>query len=296
MGQAAPEELRRRLRSMAAGSKLRSHSRWAPRFAFMSACLVVVVALALILWPTSASAKSFQKVIDATNRIKTFRLAIRIFEGGGEQSVVVQGSEDVLDVQAPEGARIQISKSELRVYDPRKNELNVIRLGGLFDENAIEQVMQSAVSQGLGQLNVKKMLARFKEEYGGQNAKVSNIFEQDGQMVYTVDLSSPKTPEKVKITVNAESDLPLRIEVDGRQKVDIRVEFGQAVDIQPMESFVPADAKRTEYDLGKMIEGGLNQLGAGHQTDLKAFFKELKGMQRQMLNQVRESRQLSPAY
>jgi len=285
MGQSVPEDLKRRLRVMASGSKLRRQSRWAPRFAFMSACLVVFAALAMMFWPATASAKSFQKVIDATNLIKTFRLAIRVFEGGKEENVIVQSGEGVLDVQAPEGGHVQIADNEVRYYDARKNELQVIKLGGMFDENLIEQVVREGVNQGLGQLDVKKMLAQFKEEYGGQNAKVSDVFEQDGQMVYTVDLANPKASERVKITVDAESDLPLRIQVDGPHEVDIRVEFGQAIDIQPIDRIVPADAKRTEYDISEMIEGGMKQLDDGFKFNKKEFERDFKALQKQLLKE-----------
>ncbi len=290
MGQTTPEDVKRRLRVMASGSKLRSQSRWAPRFAFMSAGLVVIAALTLMFWPTTASAKSFQKVIDATNLIKTFRLAIRVIEGGKEENVVVQGGEGILDVQAPEGTHVQIAEGEIRVYEAEKNELNVVKLGGMFDEQMIEQVIREGVSEGLGQLDVKKMLAEFKDEFGGQNAKVSDVFEQDGQMVYTVDLSSPKASERAKITVDADSDLPIRIQVDGDHEVDVRVEFGHAIDIQPMDKIVPKDAKRTEVDLSKMIQGGMEEFGKGLQKGMnhgmkfnsKQFEKGMRQMEMHM--------------
>lgn len=290
MGQTTPEDLKRRLRVMASGSKLRSQSRWAPRFAFMSAGLVVIAALTLMFWPATASAKSFQKVIDATNMIKTFRLAIRVLEGGKEENVIVQGGEGIVDVQAPEGTHVQFADNEIRVYEAKKNELNVVKLGGMFDEQMIERVVREGVNQGLGQLDVKKMLAQFKDEFGGQNAKVSDVFEQDGQMVYTVDLSSPKESERVKITVDADSDLPLRIQVNGEHEVDVRVEFGHAIDIQPMEKIVPKDAKRTEVDLSKMIQGGMEELGKGLQKGMnqglkfnsKEFEKGMKEMERHL--------------
>jgi len=288
MGQTTPEDLKRRLRVMASGSKLRKQSRWAPRFAFTSACLVVIAALAMMFWPTTASAKSFQKVIDATNMIKTFRLAIRVLEGGKEENVVVQGGGGIIDVQAPEGTHVQFAEGEIRVYEEKKNELNIIKLNGIVDEKMIEQFVQEGVNQGLGQLDVKKMLAQFKDEFGGQNAKVSDVFEQDGQMVYTVDLSSPKESERVKITVDADSDLPLRIQVNGEHEVDVRVEFGHAIDIQPMDKIVPKDAKRTEVDLGKMFQNGMEEFGKGLQKGMnfnsKEFDRGMKQMERHFGN------------
>lgn len=284
MGDAAPEELKRRLRVLASGTKHRTTSRWAPRFAFLSACMVVVAALAMLLWPASASAKSFQRVIDATNLVKTFRLAIRVFDGGRTHDVLVQGDEGALDVQGPDRMHVQVAHNEIAFYDGRKNILKVVKLGGMIDGNDIEQFVRDGINQGLSQLDVRRMLEEFKQQYGAQNAKVSDVFEQNGQMVYTIDLESPKVPQKVKITVDAQSDLPIRIQVDGREAFDVRVEYGSDVDIRPLRETVPADAKRFEYDLEKMIQQGMQQLG-GANFDKAAFQPDLKEMQRELRRQ-----------
>jgi hypothetical protein len=263
MSPEAPEELKRKLRTMAAGATRRTRSHWSSRLAYAGAASVVIASLAMLIWPTQASAKTLQRVVDATDRARSFVISVLETKNGQSETVKIAGIDGRVDIQAEKGERVQIASGKISVYDPTQNTLMVIDLGGMIDPEMMSQYVQQGMAEGIKQADIKKMVADFKARYGEENARISDIYTEDGRQVFTIDLAEPTGDSRTQITVDANTDLPTRIQTREKDStVDMRLRFGVEVRIEPIESAVPKGVKRVDLDLGKMIQEGL--AGGGH--------------------------------
>ena len=256
MGYEAPDALKRKLRSYIGFSRVRKIRRWIPRALVMGGSAAAVFAAALFLWPTSASAKSFQRVLDATNQARTFTISLDEGGGGSRKLVRLAGVDGLLDISTDGGEHAQIDKGKMSVYDPKANTLMVVKFGNSAEMGFIGSGLQEGLREGIKFVDVKKMLADFKAHYGEENAKVSDTFTEDGRKVYTMDLQSPRDSSRATITVDADTSLPVRIQAveQSHKSVDLRIAFGGDVRIQPIEETLPKDVKRNERDFGKIME------------------------------------------
>jgi hypothetical protein len=292
--QEAPEDLKRKLRVMATGAKLRTRSRWAPRLAVVTVSCVVLLAVSMLIWPTSASAKSFQKVIDATNLIKNFSLTlIEETTHGKINTIEVKGSDDCIDVQGDQGLRLQIGKESLKFYEPQSNTLTSVKLGESMGTDMIGQAIQEGVLKGVKQVDIKKMLAEFRDQYGDKSTTISDIESEDGVRVYHIDLQDLNSKSSVSMTIDAETDLPILIRVEEPDsKITIRLNFRDQVQVEPIEKSMPKGVKREEVDVSKMIEQGMASAGKafgnssnGHGNGIRLNGKELDP---KTMNEIRE--------
>jgi outer membrane lipoprotein-sorting protein len=278
IGAQAPDELKRRLRTMAAGAGRRKEWTWTPRIAVVAAAGIVLAALTMLLWPTPASARTFQKVLDATNQTKTFSITVDETGRREQNDVKIVGAGGRLEIQTGKGVRVQIDGGKLSMYDPKENCLTVIKLGELVDPQILGQVVQQGIGEALKQADVKKLLEGFKTQYGEANGRISDTFLENDRKVYTIEFKDSTGPSGAKITVDADSSLPTRIQVHDERgsNVDLRMQLGGAVQIEPLDASVPKDATRKELDLGNLMRqgpalaGAMGQLGLGLGKDGKA--------------------------
>lgn len=296
MGSQAPEELKGRLMAMAAGAKRTREWTWTPRIAAVAAAAIVLAALTMLLWPASASARTFQRVVDATNHTKTFSIAVDEPGKRAGNHVRIVGAGPRVQIRTDDGGCAQVDGGKLSVYDPKQNCLTVLNIGGMVDPKALGQIIEEGIGEGLKQYDVKKMLGEFKARYGEENARVSDTFAENGREVYTIEFQDQKGSSGAKITVDAGTSLPTRIQVheDRGSNVDLRMEFGVDVQIRPIEEMVPKDATRQEFDLGELLKNGgalmgvMSQFGQGFGKDghgpdpdqlrkLKDLGEQLKG-------------------
>lgn len=267
MGSEAPDSLKRKLRSYAAYSRVRKARPWVSRLVIASACAVGLLAGTMLMWPTSASAKTFEKVLNATNRAKSFQISVDVTEGASRKRVILTGATGLLDLRTEDGKHAQLALGKVCVYDPDEQTLTVLKFGDSEQMKALAEVAREGLTEGLEQFDVKKMLAEFKARYGEDNGKVSDIYTEDGRQVYAIQLQSPKDASSVKITVDADTDLPFRIQARDQsgQDADMRIEFGVNPRIEPLEQTVPKNVTRREVDLGDVM----NKAGAFGQSMLK---------------------------
>lgn len=260
MGPDAPEALKRKLRSYVAYSRVRKPRTWMPRLVIVGAAAAGLCVAAMLLWPASASAKSFEKVLKATNRAKSFSISVDERDRGSRKLVKLVGADGVLDIHTPDGKHVQFESGKVSVYDPEEQTLTVVKFGSSGEMKALAEAAQQGLSEGLKRFDVKTLLAQYKAGFGEENAKVSDTYVEDGRKVYTIGLQSPRDSSRAKITVDADTDLPMRIQAHDQsgKDVDMRIEFGVDVRIEPLENSVPKDVQRKDVDLGAVM----NQAGA----------------------------------
>jgi hypothetical protein len=252
----APEGLKGRLWAMAAARPVQRT--WTPRFAFAAAGAAALAVGAMLMWPTQASAKTLQKVVDATNQAYTFAVTVSQTVQGRMEHVRIAAVGSRIDIQTDKGERVQINAGKISVYDPKENTLTTIGLGSVVGPEMVDQVIREGIGEGLKQVDVKKMVSDFRAQYGERNARISDVFDEDGRQVYTIELQEPKGSSRAKITVDANTDLPVRIQArEPDSDVDMRLEFGGDVEIAPIESMLPKDVKRIDLDLGKLMQQGM---------------------------------------
>ena len=107
------------------------------------------------------------------------------------------------------------------------------------------------------------MLQDYEKQYGKENIHVGPITHRFGKSTYQVDLAKPSEPERVHITVDADTDLPQEIQVekrsaDGNWNADAEISMsfgGPAVNMDTAK--FPANAKRVEMDFSKMMQDGM---------------------------------------
>lgn len=267
----APTELKNRLRTMASTTTVRRPSLWPTRLAIAGVGLASIAIVALAFKSTTntitAQAKTFALMVDATSQIKAFQFSITSKEGGKEHKFIMAGQDGRFGMRADDGALMQFEGAKMTIYDPRKNEVLKMDLGGFADPKEIAHEMNQALSEGMQEVDLRGKLEEYERQYGKDNIKIGPIVHHFGESTYDVDLQKTGEPEKVHMVVNADTDLPERIEVtkrqgDGSWQKDMIMElkFGSSVDIDLANPKFPANAKVVEMDLSKMIQGGLKGL------------------------------------
>jgi hypothetical protein len=105
-------------------------------------------------------------------------------------------------------------------------------------------------------------MADYREKYGDHNISVSPVTKLDGRDVYTVRLQSPNEPERVAITADALTDLPVHVVADKRDdngvwgnEATIDLKFDGAVDENLLNVEFPANARRVEMNLNELMKG-----------------------------------------
>ena len=263
----APERLVRELRVMA--SQARTQNRrpwWRARLTLACAAAAAVLVVALTMTPAKASAKTFENLVVAAQKVNSFRFSIDSFEDGKRQRLTVAGVDGRFAMRTDEGAVVQIDSEAIKIYDPEENVVTRFKLG-FVDMASITKHMQSGVAEGLKHADLKKMLRDYERQYGKEHIRISSIRRDGGEEVYDVELSAPKESERVRMKVDAATDLPLSIEAevkgsDGIWRLEsvMEMRFGDQIDPALLRADFPTGAKIVDIDLGELALDALKGL------------------------------------
>lgn len=259
--QEAPAELKEKIRAMAANTRVRRPSVWPARLAMAGAGAIAIAAFVLSMSPTTAVAKSFDLVLKAVDKSNAMEFSVSDKDGKKFVMAMVDGR---FGMRTDEGTVMQFDSKGLQIYDKAKNTVTEIGMGGFVDPKEIANEVNKGLSDGLKAMDIKKMLADFEAQYGKGNIQISPIVHRFGKSTYEVSMQKPGDPENVHMTVNADTDLPERIEIDKGDKSSddtvIELKFGNDVDVDLANPTFPANAKHIDLNIGNLIDKGMKNL------------------------------------
>jgi len=265
MDREAPEELKRKLRTMAREKTRRRTSWWS----LSPIALVGVTALGMVavtMLPTKAAAKTFDLVVAAAQQVNAFQFSVVSNEKAKREFITIAGSDGRVYMHSAEGTFFQIEPGSMTVYEPETKEAMRFKFGNLVDAKQVMDMVHQGISEGMKEFDLKKMLKEYEAKYGRDNIRISPV----SQGAYHVTLASNQEPERVEMTVDASTNLPERLVVDSRDggnwhnEVTMEMRFGARVDSSLLHSNIPANAKVQEIDLGSMVGDamkGMENLG-----------------------------------
>jgi len=281
------ENLLRELRVLASNVKPARRSLWMPSLAITGAVAAIagiVTLTAMTLTPKKASAKTFDMLVAAAGQQNTFQFAVNSEENGKTNHFTIVSVDGKFSMRTDEGALMLFDKGSMRIYDPKENTITQIKLGGIVDPTTIGQAVQSGIADGMKQMDLRKTLREYQEKYGKDHIKISPVAEENGKDVYHVTMDNPKESGRVRMLVDANTDLPERIEVedagpDGglKHNATIQMQFGAQVDPKLLMPDFPKNAKTVDIDLGALLSGAMKGLGGGSE-DMKGMGESLKGL------------------
>jgi hypothetical protein len=261
MGEAASDELKRKLRLLATQTPARRVSPWPSRLMVAGAAAAGIGVVALTMMPSKASA--YERMMNAAAHENTFRFSITSSELGANKHVEIAGSDGNFIVKTDDGGVVHLSsQGKMEIYDPGNNTVLVLSTGGMIDGKQLAGQIEKGLSEGLKEMDVQKMLKDYEQKFGKENIHVGPITHRFGESTYQIDLANPKESSQVHITVNADNDLPKQIQMDKRQEdgswspnTRIEMSFGDPGVVVSAPQF-PANAKRVEMDFQKIIDEG----------------------------------------
>lgn len=254
MDREAPEELKRKLRVMAHQKGRRRTSMWS----LSPVALVGVTALGMVaitMMPAKASARTFDLVVAAAQSINAFQFSVVSNENAKREVITIAGSDGHVYMRSEGGTFFQLDPGSMTIYEPESKSVMRFKFGNLVDAKQVMNMVQSGIAEGMKEVDLKKMLKEYEAKYGRENIQISPV----SQGVYHVTLAAKDQPERVEMTVDASSNLPLRLVVDkqdgGRwhNEVTMEMRFGNRVDRSLLRSTIPANVKVEEIDLGSMV-------------------------------------------
>ncbi|MGV3616794.1 MAG: LolA family protein [Fimbriimonas sp.] len=261
------EELMRNLRVMAGNAGKVRRPWWQSRLtaACTAAAAVTVVTLAML--PSQASAKTYQSLVSAAERVNSFQFSIDSVEDGKREKLTIAGANGQVAMRSDDGTIMRLDGAALSLYDPEENVVTRFKMGGFVDMQTISKFVQTGIEEGLNQMDLKKMLKDYEAKYGKEHIQISPIHPENGREVYLVHLSAPKDPERVRMTVDAKTDLPFRILCEERGKdgrwaetSTIEMRFGSGVQPEALDTHFPAGAKTVDFSVQDIIDGAMKGL------------------------------------
>lgn len=270
-----PIELQRKLQLMAREASKPKRRWWTSRktiAAFTAAAAVMVFTFTMV--PSQASAKSYDSLVAAAQKVNAFQFSIDSFEEGAKrEKFTVTGADGKFAIKATgdDGIILQFDRDSLKLYDAKDNVVTQFKLGGFVDAKMVAQQMQQGLEMGFKHLDLKKMLADYEQKYGKDHIRISRVRTENGRSIYDALMEAPNDPERVRVYVDAGTDLPYRIIAERRvpngawnvtSKIDLR--YGAEVDRHNFGAEIPANAKTMEVDMMGLFKGAkqsVNSLG-----------------------------------
>lgn len=269
------ENLVRKLRVLGQETPLRTPW-WRSPFigpATVAATFAAIFTVTTML-PAKASAKSFDLIVAAAQNINAFQFTIHSSKEAKPEAFTIAGTDSQVFMHGGAGEAIHIEPTAMSIYDPKEQKVTRFKFPQIEGAKDIMKEIQSGIAQGLKEMDLKKMLAEYRQKYGSANAKIGPVIPENGHLVYHVWLSSPEEPERVEMTVNASSDLPERLQVDSRDgttrwrnEMTMELRFGANVDRSLLHSSVPAGVKVEEIDINSMMGDALKEIGKAFEDE-----------------------------
>lgn len=269
------EEVMRRLRTSAREAKPARLPRWQIRTTVAAGLGAIALAVGLTMLPAKASARTYERLLKAAEQVHSFLFTVDSDENGKKESVRIAGLDGKVAIKSDDGALVQIGDGMVKVYDPEEKTITRIKMGNFLPVEEMMKGIQEGISEGLKGANLPAMLKEFEQKYGKNHIHISGVQNVDGKNIYTVELQAPDEPERVHMDVDADSDLPLFIQVekqvDGTWKKEstIRMNFGSQVDPSMLDVEFPAGAKVKDIDIDQMMKDGFKGFDGDEKNILK---------------------------
>lgn len=232
---------------------------------------VAAVVVVTTMLPAKASAKTYDLIVAAAQRVNAFQFSIVTDENSKHEVFTIAGSDGHVVMRTGESTVMEIDPGSMSMYDQTSNTVTRFKYGSLAAAEDIAKEVQSGLAEGMKEMDLKKMLREYEQKYGSGGIRISPVMRENGRGVYHVTLASQNQPERVEMTVDATTDLPERLQVfskDGsrgwRTSVSMEMRFGARVDDRLLRSSIPKDAKVQTIDMGAMVGDamkGLENLG-----------------------------------
>ncbi len=254
-----PNEVKSKLIDSALESKAKARPVRRPIWvAGMTAGIAALALGAYMFAPKPAMSKTWGMVRQAVDKITSFRMMVTSVEGGKRTTdATITLSENGMLINADKGEIVYIDGSAMQIYDPEENTVVRMNLSGFTKE--IQQMVKEGIGAGLSQLNLKDMVADMEKEYGKENIKIDPIRSENGRDVYDIHMKDPKNGSQTMLTVDAQTDLPIKIvekSVDGgaSKLEEVSIDYNGTYELKPN---FPKDAKYEDFDLGELIKMGM---------------------------------------
>ena len=223
----APQGLRNKV-EFAARQKPRRN--WfAPGYRWAAAATLAaaaVVGIAMIMAPSKAEAKTWDMVTSAYQKVRGVLIQMS-FDGKNERGTLTiagKGNDWHVSIDGIHQGKSQkmdlsYTRGDLTIWDGR-DTAQVISLGMQLPFSP-EQIMQGMTEE----LTASKIFKEHADEIGRNNIRVEQPVTVDGQRVYNVYITSRQGEGQLHVLVNAETDLPMSMEIMGDNGTAMRMKF-----------------------------------------------------------------------
>jgi hypothetical protein len=253
----APQGLRNRV-ELAARQKPR-RDWFAPRYRWAIAgtgVAAAAVAGVMLLTPASAEAKTWDMVQKAYEDVRGMLIELEFNDSASEQgkmTIAGKGNDwrvsfDGIEGGGPEKMDISYTGGELTIWDGG-DTAKVISLGMQIPFSP-EQLMQNLTKE----LTASHILEDNADEIGRNNIRIEQPVWVDGRHVYNVYINEPNGEGKFHLLVDADTDLPISMNVDGPNGESFRMkfQFNSDFDDSLLQPILPSGIKFEQMDASKM--------------------------------------------
>ncbi len=274
LGNEPPEDLMRNLRTLAKATPVR-HA-WRINRLLPVAGIAVLAVVVVSMLPSKASAKTYDMLVAAAQKVNAFQFTIESSEHGKKEEFSIAGRDGKVYMNTGEGSVMRIEGDAMSFYDQKENKIVRMKLGGLVDPAFIAKEIQGGMDEAFKNMNLKQMLEEYGKKYGKDKIHISPRRYEGVKEVYDVTLEATSQPERVSITVDSATDLPQVLEVETRDdkgnfrhEVTMRMRFGNEVDDSALKADFPKDAKVEEIDLSNVVGDAMKGMGTAFEQAAK---------------------------
>lgn len=257
----APQGLRNRV-ELAARQKPR-RDWFAPRYRWAVAGTGVAAAAfagVMFLTPSTAEAKTWDMVQQAYEGVRGMLIELEFNDSANENGkMIIAGkgndwrvSFDGIEGGGPEKMDISYTAGELTIWDGG-DTAQVLNLGVQIPFSP-EQLMQNLTKE----LTASHILEENADEIGRDNIRIEQPVWVDGRHVYNVYVDEPNGEGRFHLLVDADTDLPISMNVNGPNGESFRMkfQFNSDFDRSLLQPVLPSGIKFERMDTNMMGPDG----------------------------------------
>jgi hypothetical protein len=253
-----------------------TRTRWAVAGTAVAAAAIGVV---MFMTPASAEAKTWDMVTAAYEQVRGVLIQMEFTGQGDQGSLTIAGkgndwrmTMDGLADGKDERVDVSYSGGELTIWDGGDTAL-VMSLGFNIPFSP-EDVMKGMTEQ----LSASKIFKEHADEIGRDNIRIEQPEWVGNRHVYNVYINEKDGNGQVHILIDADTDLPVSMDISGPNGEEMRMsfQFDGDFDSSLLRPIIPSGVKIERTDMSKMMGGG----GVNHEDMLKGleeFGKSFEG-------------------
>ena len=261
------QALLRRLRVAGQESTRRRRHWWQSRFALVGTGAAGLAIAAMVLMPTKAVAKTYEGIVTAAGKVNAFQFSVETTDDHGKRErFSIAGADGMARMMTDDGTLLQVSHGKLEIYEPKDNTVTRFDYGDFVNDEVILEAIKAGLAEGLKQIDLKQMLKDYEAKYGKDRIRIDPVITEDGQNVYHVFLTDREQNDRVEMTVDASTDLPIRLDIEERsptrawkKETVMRMRFGSEVDASALDGGIPKSAKIVDMNLGSLMSKAIQE-------------------------------------